>query len=242
MLPEREPVSDFADFGVHAFTTTRAAGSFNTSVSAPVAEVMGRWDALAEGLAAHAPRFATARQVHGRRLVVHDGAWRGWLRAGPADGHVAPARGTALGITVADCVPIFLAHPSGATALLHSGWRGTVAGILEAGVAELASLGCPAPELFVHFGPAICGACYEVSPDVYAQLTGTPTPGPALVDLRALLTERAHALGIRHITTSPACTRCHNDRFFSHRAGDDGRQVAVIVAGGGPPARRLDSP
>jgi YfiH family protein len=230
---EHETVGDFADFGVHAFTTTRAAGSFNTAVSAPVAAVLGRWDALAASVMTHAPRFATARQVHGRRIVVHDGAWQGWLRCGEADGHIAPARGTGLGVTVADCVPIFLAHPSGATALLHSGWRGTAAGILDAGVAELARLGFPASELRVHLGPAICGTCYEVSPDVYAELTGTTVSRPTPVDLRALLADRARTLGMRHITTSPFCTRCDNDRFFSHRAGDDGRQVAVIVAGCG---------
>ncbi|MBK5189502.1 MAG: laccase domain-containing protein, partial [Gemmatimonadaceae bacterium] len=42
------------------------------------------------------------------------------------------------------------------------------------------------------------------------------------------------------ITTSPWCTRCANARFFSHRAGDAGRQLAVILARTGPP--RVDSP
>lgn len=240
MLPEREAITELASLGVQAFITTRAAGSFNTTVSAPVREVMGRWNALVDALAAAAPRFATARQVHGTTVVVHDGAWQGWLRSGAADGHLAPRRGTALAVTVADCVPIFLAHPSGATALLHSGWRGTAADILQCGVAELSRRGCPPDELSLHLGPAICGSCYEVSPDVYAHLTGRQTDRPTRVDLRALLADRAHALGIRHITSSPYCTRCDNARFFSHRAGDDGRQVAVILADAG--AGCLDSP
>jgi copper oxidase (laccase) domain-containing protein len=71
-----------------------------------------------------------------------------------------------------------------------------------------------------------------VSADVYRQLTGHTVATPTTVDLRALLADRARALGVRHISISPWCTRCHNDRFFSHRAGDSGRQIAVLYAAG----------
>ena len=110
-----------------------------------------------------APRFATARQVHGTRVVVHSGAWEGWLRLADADGHAAPERGTATAVSIADCVPIFIVHPSGATALLHSGWRGTAAGILDHGVTALAHRGFVSTDLRVHLGPAISES-YEVSP------------------------------------------------------------------------------
>jgi polyphenol oxidase len=133
-----------------------------------------------------------------------------------------------MAVSIADCVPVFLAHPSGAVAVLHSGWRGTAARIVERGIAALAILGAPAAELHVHLGPAICGRCYEVSPDVYAQLTGRTPPGPATVDIRALIASHARESGVRHVTVSDACTRCDNDRFFSHRAGDAGRQLGVI--------------
>jgi copper oxidase (laccase) domain-containing protein len=96
-------------------------------------------------------------------------------------------------------------------------------------VTALAHRGFVASELRVHLGPAICGRCYEVSPDVYRQLTGREVSAPTAVDLRALLGDRARELGVRHISTSPWCTRCHNERFFSHRAGDSGRQIAVLV-------------
>jgi YfiH family protein len=225
-----EPVEELAAYGVRAFTTTRAAGTFGTAGREPVGEVMERWWTLVTSLAGYGPRFATARQVHGARVLVHGTAWEGWLRSSEGDGHVAPDRGTALAITIADCVPIFVAHPSGAVALLHSGWRGTVAHILDAGVAELGKAGMPARELALHLGPAICGRCYEVSPDVYGQLTGRSVDAPTPVDLRAVIAAQARALGITRITVSDACTRCHNDRFFSHRAGDAGRQLAVIVA------------
>ncbi|MEP6690170.1 MAG: polyphenol oxidase family protein [Gemmatimonadaceae bacterium] len=228
-FPPRQEIEDFAEFGVRAFTTTRAAGSFGLQSEEPVALVMSRWYGLRDALASLGARFATASQVHGNRVVVHQGAWEGWLRVTGADGHAAPGRLTAMAVTVADCVPIFIAHASGAAAILHCGWRGTAAGILDRGIALLSSLGVEKSELRIHFGPAICGACYEVSADVYAQLAGRTVDGPTTVDLRALLAQRARTLGVAH-TVSDACTKCDNDRFFSHRAGDVGRQLGVIVA------------
>jgi len=225
----REVVDDFTAFGIRAFTTSRAAGTYGMHGPEPVSEVMTRWYALVDELHPVAPRFATARQVHGARVLVHSGDWEGWLRVSDADGHAAPGRGTAAAVSVADCVPIFLAHPAGATALLHSGWRGTAARILDQGVIALAHRGLAASELRVHLGPAICGTCYEVSPDVYRQLTGKEVRAPTTVDLRVLLADRARQLGLRHVTISPSCTRCNNERFFSHRAGDSGRQIGVIV-------------
>jgi YfiH family protein len=226
----REVVDDFASFGIRAFTTTRAAGTYGMNGPEPVSEVMPRWYALVDELHPVAPRFATARQVHGARVVVHSADWEGWLRVAEADGHAAPARGTGAAVSIADCVPIFIAHPSGATALLHSGWRGTAARILDQGVTALAHRGFVASELRIHLGPAICGKCYEVSPDVYRLLTGREVMVPTTVDLRALLAASARDLGIRHVSISPWCTRCHNDRFFSHRVGDTGRQIAVLAA------------
>ncbi|HUF27547.1 MAG TPA: polyphenol oxidase family protein [Gemmatimonadaceae bacterium] len=223
-------IDDFEPFGIRAFTTTRAAGTFGTGGADPVVEVLDRWHALQRDLERGGPRFATARQVHGGRVVAHGDGWEGWLRIDAADGHVAVGRGTGLGVTVADCVPVFIAHPGGAVALLHSGWRGTVARIVEHAVAALAQRGAPASELRMHLGPAICGLCYEVSPDVHAALTGRTVGKPTPVDLRAVIADHARAAGVRHITTSPWCTRCHNDRYFSHRAGDAGRQVGVIIA------------
>jgi polyphenol oxidase len=230
VVPPREPIAAFEAFGIRAFTTTRAAGSYSTATAEPVGEVMDRWYALCDELAACAPRFATARQVHGSRVIAHMPTWEGWLRLYSADGHLAVERGTAMAVTVADCVPVFLAHPSGATALLHAGWRGVAAGILEEAIAAFTSRGVAAGELLVHLGPAICGGCYEVSPDVYQQVTRRAAVRPARLDLRAALDERARSLGVRAVSISPACTRCDNDRFFSHRSGDVGRQLGVLVA------------
>lgn len=226
----KEVITDFEGWGIRAFTTTRDAGTFSLVGSEPVSEVMGRWTAVQRELAETALRIVSLRQVHGSRVLVHTGGWEGWLRAGEADGHVAAERGTALAVGVADCVPVFIAHPSGVVALLHSGWKGTVARITSAAIEALARYGHPPDELAIHLGPAICGRCYEVSADVRAELTGQPVNRPGNVDLRSLIAEHASELGVLKITVSASCTKCDNDRFFSHRAGDSGRQIGVISA------------
>jgi YfiH family protein len=232
IIDDSEHVADFADLGILAFTTTRQVGTFGMMGPEPVSEVMGRWATLRRELYDTSPRLATGGQVHGNHVLAHEGHWDGWLRGGEADGHFASKRGTAMAVTVADCVPVFVAHPSGATQVLHSGWRGTVAGILKVGLTMMKAAGHSMREARVHFGPAICGKCYEVSPDVYEQLTGRNPGAPTPVDLRAVLADQARSCGVERITTSQRCTRCDNDRFFSHRAGDPGRQLGVIVARG----------
>lgn len=225
-----EIIEHFHDFGIAAFITGRQAGSFGLHTDEPVRDVIARWTALRALLGGSAARLATSSQVHGAEILRHAGEWRGWLRGEDADGHLADERGTAMAVTVADCVPVFIAHPSGASAVLHSGWRGTESRIVEIAIAQLDALGLRADDLRLHCGPAICGRCYEVSPDIYFRLTGRATDRPATVDLRALIAQHASAAGVRHISISELCTRCNNDRFFSHRAGDTGRQLGVIVA------------
>jgi polyphenol oxidase len=226
----KEVVTDFEQWGIRAFTTTRDAGSFGLAGSDPVNEVMGRWSAVQRELSSIARRLVSIRQVHGNRVLVHTGGWEGWLRGPEADGHIAAEKGTALAVGVADCVPVFIAHPSGVVALLHSGWRGTVAHITTEAIQALARYGLAPDELAIHLGPAICGRCYEVSVDVREQLTGQPVTRPGHVDLRSLIAEHATELGVQKITASEYCTRHDNDRFFSHRAGDAGRQISVIAS------------
>lgn len=230
VLGDAEPVDDFFTFGIRAFTTSRSSGSFGMMTGEAVRDVTARWSMLRGDLAHGGARLATATQVHGSRVLVHHSGWEGWLRGDDADGHVTIDRGTAMAVTVADCVPVFMAHPSGASGVLHSGWRGTAADIVIRGIEVLRHRGIRTAELHVHLGPAICGRCYEVNGDVYEQLTGRRPARATTIDLRAIIADRARLAGVRHITVSPSCTRCNNDRFFSHRAGDEGRQLGVIIA------------
>lgn len=231
LTEQLEVVSDFASFGVRAFTTTRAFGTLGSNSDEPIKTVMSRWDALRATIASQgANRLATGAQVHGNAIVEHVPGWEGWLRGPQADGHIAPDRGTAIAVTIADCVPVFIAHPSGVLAALHSGWRGTAAHIAERAIERLRARGIAPADLSIHLGPAICGKCYEVSPEVVQKLTGRSVERPQPVDLRAIIASHVRSTGVSNVTTSASCTRCDNHRFYSHRAGDAGRQVAVIFA------------
>jgi hypothetical protein len=223
-----EHVTEFDDLGVLAFTTTRQAGTFGLAGTDPVGEVIERWTLLLSDTGARG--ICVAPQVHGDRVLPHVIPWDGLLRTGPADGHATQERGLALAVTIADCAPIFIAHPSGAIAMVHSGWRGTEARIIDQAIRLLGRVGLSPDELRVHIGPAICGRCYEVSADVRSRLTGEPANRPGHVDIRSLIAEQARDAGVTEISVSPSCTRCDNGSFYSHRAGDTGRQLAVIVA------------
>ena len=197
----------------------------------PTVDVMARWRVFRAAVPEY-PAQVIARQVHGDRVLWHD-TGAGWSLRDDADGHATAARGLLLLITVADCVPIYLVAPRrGAIALLHAGWRGTAAGILERGVALLAErAGAEPGELVMHAGVAISGARYEVGAEVMAGVgCPAPPPGPWHVDLREVLAGRARTLGIGAVTVSGHCTAGERGAFFSHRGsgGQDGRMVAYL--------------
>lgn len=198
----------------------------------PVRDAMVRWTALRS--ATDCPRAVHSRQVHRAAIAPHDRGGPGLFAGDGHDGHVTATPGLLLTVSTADCVPAFLVDAERrAVALVHAGWRGAAGGVLEAGIAALAAGGSRPEDLLLHLGPAICGACYEVGPEVFDAL-GEPVPSaPATVDLRAVLERRALVAGLRgdRITTSAHCTRCEaagRREFHSHRAGDPERQIAYL--------------
>jgi YfiH family protein len=199
-------------------------------------EVQERWDALLGGMPALGA--VHARQVHGPGVRYHRHAHAGFRVTPPCDGHVTAAPGLLLAVSVADCVPVFMVAPEPrAVAVVHAGWRGAAAGVLESAVAAFRDrLGIRADGLHMHLGPSICGDCYEVGPEVFRAL-GEPEPsGPRPLDLRRNLEARAVAAGIavRSVTRSGHCTLCGDASLFSHRGGDAGRQMGLIGVAVGP--------
>jgi YfiH family protein len=200
------------------------------SGGAPEAVVHRNWGRL---LALTAMSSAVhARQLHEAEVRLHDDVRPGLRLVEPCDGHVTARVGLLLTVSIADCVPVFAVAPrSRAVAVLHAGWRGTAAGVLEKGLETLAGRsGEPISGLHVHLGPAICGACYEVGPEVFTALGVTAPRAPRPIDLRGVLAARAIARGAdpARLTTSAHCTRCTGSGLFSHRGGDRGRQVGYI--------------
>ncbi len=190
-----------------------------------------RWKSLLKASA-----FKTivhAHQLHETRIAIHERVGKGVRETeGGADGHATDDSGVLLAVTVADCVPVYLLDADArAVALLHAGWRGAAAGILLRGITLFGQRwGSDPGRLLVHLGPAICGACYEVGPEVFGALGLEIPPDPAPVDVRAALARQARAAGLppESITVSSLCTLCGDRNLFSHRAGRSERQVAVL--------------
>ena len=234
-VPRAELAAWHERYGLVAGLTVRGAnGGFNLGLTTEdaVGQVMGRWRAFQHAMR---PAFASVqlgRQVHSAAVLWHEGVEPGWHVADDVDGHASAQRGLLLAVTVADCVPVYVAARDGsAWALLHAGWRGIAAGVLERGVGLLASRsGHSAADLAIHLGVGICGDCYEVGPEVVHAVAGRSVLHATHLDLRDALADRAARLGVREVTRSPHCTACSRDRFFSHRGsgGRDGRMVAYL--------------
>lgn len=172
-------------------------------------------------------------QVHGATVAVAGEAGS----FADTDAVVSRAPGLLLTVRTADCVPILLAAPDQGVGLVHAGWRGLVAGVVEAAVARF-----PRPEsLQAALGPAIGPCCFEVGPEVAARFPGASRPGRPrpFVDLWKAAAARLVAAGVpgAAVHGSGICTRCHQHLLYSHRGsgGRPGRILAFAAAVAPPP-------
>jgi YfiH family protein len=183
-------------------------------------------------------RSISADLVHSRKVIVVSAPEH--ARGVEADGLVAPgtlAKGSALVITVADCMPIFMYdRVSGAFSLLHSGWRGT--GILAVAVREMAArFGTTPKDLSIYLGPGIGSCCYTVDgerargfADEFGESCVVWDKGRPRLDLAEANKGLARRLGVGTVASMDACTSC-DPRFGSYRREGHGtftRMAAVI--------------
>ena len=127
-------------------------------------------------------------------------------------------------VVSADCLPVAVAG-QGAVAMLHCGWRGLAAGVLEEGVRAVRELAGPGP-LSAVIGPGAGPCCYEVGPEVHEALALARES--ALLDLPAVARSRLVAAGVGEVSTVQLCTIC-DPRFYSHRreGAGAGRQAGI---------------
>jgi YfiH family protein len=177
-------------------------------------------------------RLARGHQVHGttvRRIrVEEDIPKRDTLAARPAseaDGHATALPGIGVMALAADCLPVALGCAR-SVAVVHAGWRGLAAGVLEEGVRSLRELEGDG-EIVAVIGPGAGPCCYEVGPEVHAAFGDDHGHGRSL-DLPALARDRLAAAGAGRIEQVGVCTIC-DERFFSHRreATRAGRQAGI---------------
>ena len=151
----------------HAFTTIAAGDLSDAALATP--EGQRALAALGESLGFEADQVVTAEQVHGSTVaVVHLCENCGPGNRIPHTDGLISEEPWPLMIRVADCFPVIVYEPAAAVvALVHCGWRGTVAGVLPRAVGRLLrESGGKVSEMRAGIGPGICTNCYEVGLEV----------------------------------------------------------------------------
>ena len=187
---------------------------------------------------------ASVWQVHGAGVAV---VGRGGFDCGrKADALVTAEPGRAVSVRTADCCPVLLATADGrAVAAVHAGWKGAVAGVVAAAVAELCRVAAVGPDAVVAaVGPCIGVDAFEVGPEVLAAFAGRfgeatvrrdGAGGKGHADLAEACRRALSAAGVPadRIDTTDRCSHRDADEFFSHRRdhGMTGRMAAVIAPG-----------
>jgi YfiH family protein len=172
-------------------------------------------------------------EVHGTivRVVTAPGEFDGAV----GDGAVTRCRGAVLSVWVGDCAPVMLvgtgSKGEGVVGVAHAGWRGALDGILQATVAAAA-----ADQLTAVLGACIHGCCNEFGPELLEQfvqrfgpqVAASTTWGTPSLHLPAVVSAALGEVGVGVLDIGE-CTRCHPQRWFSHRRGQAQRQVCTVI-------------
>lgn len=172
--------------------------------------------------------LCTVRQVHRADVLpVRD------PQPGPptvaADALVTDRPGITLGVLCADCAPVLLADPAaGVVGAAHAGWRGALAGVIEATVEAMIERGAARDRVRAAIGPCIAQGSYEVGPELLAQFRAedpaseawfVPVPGSdrLKLDLKGYVLRRLARAGVDDRAALPDDTHADEARFFSAR-------------------------
>lgn len=201
------------------------------------ARVTRNRELLGEGLGRDPDAVAMGWQVHGAEVQVHHEppapGRQGFGSPGDdlarVDAQVTDSTAVTPLVLVADCAPVALAAP-GAVAMVHCGWRGVAAGIVERALSAVRQVADGGVEAAI--GPAIGPCCYEVGPevsDVFIRNGHAHALAGRMLDLPHVVRCELEALGVAEIAVAGICVSCHPELFFSHRrdGGVTGRQAGL---------------
>jgi hypothetical protein len=204
---------------------------------------------MAAAVGVEPSRFLTCYQIHSPDVVVAETPWRPEARP-RADAIVTRMRALAIGVSTADCGPVLLADPKAhVIGAVHAGWRGALAGVVEAAVEAMERLGAARGQIRAVIGPMIRQANYEVGPDLIARFAAEDPASTrffataarqnhAMFDLAGYIGARLTRAGVLQIEDVGLCTYADAGRFFSfrrstHRAeADYGRHINAIALTG----------
>ncbi|MEO8926992.1 MAG: peptidoglycan editing factor PgeF [Caulobacteraceae bacterium] len=187
----------------------------------------------------------TCYQIHSARVLTADRPWGDERPRG--DGAVAARPGLICGALAADCAPVLIADGEArVVAAVHAGWRGALAGVVEAAVEAMTVLGADPARMVAAVGPCIGQASYEVGLEFLGAFeAASPGAGRFFLagasadkrqfDLPAYVLSRLRGAGVAHCEWIGADTCGEAERFFSNRRavktgeGDYGRLLSAIA-------------
>jgi YfiH family protein len=196
-------------------------------------------DALAISLGASLRGFVVPDQIHSNKVVRVTVS--GSTAALSCDALVTDQAGIAIGVTVADCVPLFAFNTEDrVVGLAHSGWRGMASGMIEEFVRALSRImHRPASTCYI-IGASIGECCYEVGRDFLdafgedeVRSFACRNRGRTSFDLKSAAASRLAGMGVSpaRISIDRTCTSCRRDILCSYRADGKacGRMLAYIM-------------
>ena len=191
-------------------------------------------------------RLLIPYQVHSPDALVVSEPWPADARP-RCDALVTATPGLGLGVTGADCgVLLFAAPRAGVIGAAHAGWRGALAGVIEATIAAMERLGARAADIVAALGPTIARQSYEVGPEFVASFAKAEpdasrffepsvNAGRSLFDLPGFIAMRVARSGVEKFEDLALDTYADESRFFSYRRSvhrgepDYGRLVAAVA-------------
>ncbi len=216
--------------------------NFSTAAGDEPAAVAENLARAAAEMGVQPDRVYYLSQVHGCDHRILTGAEdREAMLFEPADITVSSSAEVACAVRAADCAAVLLAdRETGSVAAVHSGWRGTEARVVEAGVEALRALTGGPGDLIAAVGPHIERCCFEVGPDVAERLAAASdcgetavdwTPSRPKVDLRRIIEAQLRAVGVTAVDHVAGCSMCDPVRFHSYRRDGprSGRMMGAIV-------------
>jgi polyphenol oxidase len=234
--------------GINHFVTERhsapAGKEFTLSYSSsPDREIIrNNRHLLAKAMGISDEQLFLPSQVHKTKivLVTHNTAKEELM---DTDALITGEKGICIAVMSADCVPILLYDKKNQViGAVHSGWRGTVARILEKTLQEMQThFGTKGEDLLAGIGPSVSQESYEVGGEVIQEVTHafgnesglmiSQSQNKAKLDLWKANVIQLLEFGVRKdaIEISDLCTVKYNAHFFSARKGDTGRFAAGIV-------------
>jgi YfiH family protein len=174
------------------------------------------------------------KQVHGTGFCEVTSALQ---KCGEVDSLLTAVAGIPVAVVTADCVPVLFAKKDGsAVAAIHSGWRGTLAGITSRVWDRFRSAGEKPSDWVAAIGPAIGPCCYEVSEELVAQFTAAKHLPPSLIaptfrhlDLVAIHQAELSAMGFGEVDLIRMCTSCTPGFHSFRRDKNSERQYSGLV-------------